>query len=154
MRYFAKELPEQAISIMGHPYRFDFLATENPVLVAELEKCVRKQRGGVSEISKEAYDEGLKKKATETLLLNSSRPHPQRHELKASNNLPHPDRRVAEVVANPGGRRNGMFARPQVDRNGAVLNGRRPDEPMPDPIQIPNPAQFATPPTAKMSAIK
>lgn len=152
MRYFRKEIPEQAILVFGHPLRFDFLATEDQQLISELDKCIRKQRGGVIAISKEEYDQEISKKNTETLLRSNSRPPQQRHELQS---IPLPqDRRAVEVVANPGGRRNGLLARPQIGRDGAALNGRPDQGPMPDPIQIPSPAQFAPPPTAKLSSIK
>lgn len=153
MRFFKKEIPEQALLVHGYPLRFDFLATEDAGLIAELDKCIAKQRGGVIAISEEEYTAEISKKNSETQLRNNSRPPHQRHELK-SLQLP-PDRRVAEVVVNPGGgRRNGMLARPQVGRDGTVLNGRHDQGAMPDPIQIPTPAQFAPPPTAKLSSIK
>jgi hypothetical protein len=152
MKYYRKEIPEQAILIFGQPFRFDFLATEDQSLIHELDKCIAKQRGGIIGITKEEYDVEVKKKETESFLQGSSKPlQHQRHELKA---IPLPqDRRAVEVVANPGGRRNGMFAQPQRGRDGTVLNGRQ-DTPMPDPIQIPSPTQFLTPPVANISEPK
>jgi hypothetical protein len=157
MNYFRKELPESAVYVNGFPMRFDFLATEDPALVAELNKCVAKGVGGIVSITKEEYDLELSKKNAATSP-EALRPHPSlphRQEI-ISPNLHGP--RVAEVVANPGGSRNGMFARPQVgDRQGwppqnRVGNGSDARHgPMPDPIQIPSPAQFAPPPTAKVN---
>jgi hypothetical protein len=149
MRYFRKEIPEQAILVFGQPFRFDLLATEDQSLIHELDKCIAKQRGGVIAIEKDEHDSELKKKLTENLLRDNSKPPHQRQELKA-HPLPQ-DRRAVEVVANPGGRRGGMFARPQVGRDGTVLNGRHDASPMPDPIQIPSPTQFITPPVANIS---
>jgi hypothetical protein len=149
MRYYMKELETVPIYIFGQPFRFDVLATEDPQLIHELDKCIAKQRGGVIAITKEEHDVAVQKKITENLLRDSSKPPHQRHELKAVQ-LPQ-DRRAVEVVANPGGRRGGMFARPQVGRDGTVLNGRHDATPMPDPIQIPSPTQFITPPVANIS---
>jgi hypothetical protein len=155
MTYFKKELPEQAVFVAGFPVRFDFMATEDPLMVSELTKCANKGVGGVIAITKEIYDEELSKKNA-ALSNGSSKPHlstPHRQEI-ISPNLHGP--RVAEVVANPGGRRNGMFARPQMgDRQGWPPQNRQGGDdrhgPMPDPIQIPSPAQFAPPPTAKIN---
>src|SRR4030095_9689667 len=116
MKYYRKEIPEQAVLIFGHPYRFDFLATEDTSLIHELDKCIAKQRGGVIAITQEEYDSELKKKATEQLLRDSSKPPHQRQEIRAPQ-LPQ-DRRAVEVVVNPGGRLNGMLARPQIGRDG------------------------------------
>jgi len=148
MKYFRKEIEQSPVYIRGQPFRFDILATEDAMLIAELDKCVRRQIGGVIEITEAEYQDESKKKESEQLSRNSSNPLQHRAELK-SLNLP-PDRRAVEVVANPGGRRNGMFARPQM--------GDRPqprsNEPMPDPIQIPSPSTFTIPPTAKLSDLK
>jgi len=149
MKWYRKEIPDQAILVFGQPFRFDLLATEDQSLIHELDKCIAKQRGGVVGITKEEYDLESQKKITENLLRDSSKPPHQRHELKA-HPLPQ-DRRAVEVVANPGGRRGGMFARPQMGRDGTALNGRHDTSPMPDPIQIPSPTQFITPPTANIS---
>jgi hypothetical protein len=150
MRYFKKEIPDQAIYVFGQPFRFDFLATEDPAMIIELDKCIAKQRGGVIAISKEEYEVEAQKKTNEQLLRNASQPH--RQELKSSNLNLHPERRAAEAVVNPGGSRKGMFARQQMDRQGVAAH--RQQEPMPDPIQIPSTAQFTTPPTAKLSEMK
>jgi hypothetical protein len=155
-KYYRKELENQAVFIFGHPMRFDFLATEDPALISELDKCAAKGIGGVVSITKEQHDEELKKKETLELSNGSSKPHPStphRQEI-VSPNLHGP--RVAEVIANPGGRRNGMFARPQMgDRQGWPPQNRQGGDdrhgPMPDPIQIPSPQQFAPPPTAKIN---
>lgn len=157
MRYFKKELPEQALYVMGHPFRFDFLETEDAVLIGELDNCIRAQRGGVVGISKEEYEAEVKKKssATESLLNSNGPPPPHRRELVAPNRPS--ERRVAEVVGNPGGRRSGMFgtqfAHAQRDRG---QQSQRVGDlwPMPDPIQIPSPAEFIKPPTAKVSDLK
>src|SRR5574342_967290 len=65
MKYYRKEIPESAVYIFGQPFRFDLLATEDVPLIHELDKCVRKQMGGVVEITKEIYDIELKKKEGE-----------------------------------------------------------------------------------------
>lgn len=156
MKYYRKEIPTQAVYIFGQPFRFDFLATEDVALVHELDKCIRKQMGGVIAITKDEYDAELKKKESEQQLSANSNSLQQRRELRALNQ-PLPERRAVEVVANPGGRRNGMFARQQMgDRGGisAHQGGDGRNGPMPDPIQIPSPSQFTTPPTAKLSEMK
>jgi hypothetical protein len=150
MKYYRKEIPDQAIYVFGQPFRFDILATEEVPLIHELDKCIAKQRGGVIAITQEEYEVEVKKKATEQLLRNASQPH--RPELKSSNLNLQPERRVAEAVVNPGGSRQGMFARQQMDRQGIAAH--RQQELMPDPIQIPSPNQFITPPTAKLSEMK
>lgn len=146
MRYFRKELPESPVYINGFPLRFDILSTEDPKLVAELDRCVARGAGGVMMISKEEYDETFKKKETETQYGSNSKPH--RQELKSSLQ-PLDARRVAEAVANPANSRQGMFARAQRDSR---PNPRQ--EPMPEPIQIPSVAQFALPPTARVNEAK
>lgn len=65
--YFEKELPEQAIYIQGRPFKFDFLATEDDFLIAELRNAARSGVGGVIEITQQQYDEGLKKKENSKL---------------------------------------------------------------------------------------
>lgn len=149
-KYYSKEIPEQAVYIFGQPFRFDFLATEDVALITELDKCVRKQVGGVISITKEQYEDEVKKKSIATQSSNSFR----RPELQASHLQIPQDRRAVEVVANPGGKRNGMFARQQMDRDGISPSHRQNSEPMPDPIQIPSPSQFTAPPTAKLSEMK
>jgi len=148
MNYFRKEVEQSPVYIFGQPFRFDLLATEDAMLIAELDKCVHRGIGGVVSITKEEYEEESKKKQAEQLSRNSLNPPQHRPELK-SLNLP-PDRRAVEAVANPGGRRNGMFARPQMGDRPQPRN----NEPMPDPIQIPSPTSFIVPPTAKLSDLK
>ncbi len=95
MSYFAKELENQPVFVFGHPMRFDFLATEDPALISELNKCAAKGVGGVISITKEHYDEELKKKA-EATFQNGSKLHPSlphRQEI-LSPNLP--DRRAVD----------------------------------------------------------
>lgn len=153
-KYYRKELENQPVFIFGHPMRFDFLATEDVVLISELDKCAARGIGGVISITRELYEEEVKKKELE-MSNGNSKPHPStphRQEI-LSPNLD--GRRVAEVVANPRGSR-GMFARPQTgDRQGWPPQNRQGGDdrhgPMPDPIQIPSPAQFAPPPTAKIN---
>lgn len=70
MRYFKKVYPSQPyILSSGKSFTFPSLpsglgahATENPVLIAEFELGIKKQIGGISEISAEEFD-ALKKKA-------------------------------------------------------------------------------------------
>lgn len=148
MKWFLKELPDAPLYIFGSPFRFDFLATEDPALIAELDKCVRKSIGGVVSITQEEYEIESKKKEIEIRSSNSLNPPPHRTELQAFHRVD--AKRVAEVVANPASRR-GMFARPQTGDRPVHQNNR---EAMPDPIQIPSPNSFVVPPTAKLSDLK
>lgn len=146
-RFFKKEIPEAPVFCMGHPLRFDVLETSDPMLVAELDKCVTRGVGGVVSISEEEYQEEIKKKELLRLSNSSSKP-PHRQELSA---LRLDARRVVEAVGNPAPK-IGQFAKPQVppavQRNG--------HEPMPEPIEVPTPESFVIkpPPTMKASATK
>lgn len=163
MRYFRKELPENPVYIMGQPFRFDFFATEDAVLIAELDKCVHRQMGGVVSITEAEYAEEVKKKEQSAKYASSSNGNQfgRRQEIVAPQfqhlnlGLDQSGRRVAAVVANPSSRRGGLLAQqalPQRDEIRAPNAVSRPE--MPDPIQIPTPAQFAKPPTAKVGDLK
>lgn len=145
-RHFKKEIPESAVFVLGHPMRFDLLQTEDPMLIAELDKCVARGVGGVISISPEEYSEESKKKAQSSLLNNNSKP-PHRQELSA---LQLDARRVVEAVSNPAPR-SGMFAKPQIPTDGPRFNGNQ--KPMPEPIEVPAPESFVIkpPPTMKLS---
>ena len=83
MRYFAKELSDQPVFIFGQPMRFDFIPVEDTALLAELDSCIRRSVGGISEITKAQFDEEVKKKEQEKLLGNNSKQPHQRPELTA-----------------------------------------------------------------------
>jgi hypothetical protein len=149
MQYYLKEIPETAVIINGVSMRFDILETADPILISELDKCIQRQIGGVVAITKEQFDEEVKKKANEKLSGNSSNPLRRRQEL--SSNL------LAGVGAAAGaGRSNGQFATPQTGRESNPHNrGGLPKGvgPAPDPIEVPSAGDFASsfdrPPTAK-----
>lgn len=138
-RFFAKDLPESPVFVMGHPMTFDFLETSDPTLIAELENCIRRSVGGVSEISAETYAEEIKKKERERLSGNNSKPQFRRTELS--------------FIGSPGAAAHGSsFTRrqqPEVNHAPSV-NG----QPMPDPIEVPAASSFTLPPTAKMKDLK
>ncbi len=66
MRYFLKELPDQRFVLpSGLPVKFDFMAVDEASqsqLVDALADAARKHVGGIVEITKEQYEEELKKK--------------------------------------------------------------------------------------------
>lgn len=117
--------------------RFDFLPTEDPHLIAELENCVRRGVGGISEISKATFDEEVKKKEQEKLSGNNSKPSFKRTELSAIQ------------LGNPGAAVGSSFARPQRPMAQPEVQ-----HPMPDPIEVPTANSFALPPVAKMKDLK
>lgn len=149
-KYYRKEIPEAPVFVSGHPYRFDILATEDTILITELDKCVARHVGGVISISKEEYEEEVKKKEQLSLLKNNSKPQ-QRQEISA---LRLDARRVVEAVSNPAPR-TGMFAKPQVPPAHEV-NGGGERKQTPDPIEVPSPDSFQVrpPPIMKLSDIK
>lgn len=62
-RFYTKELPESPIYIQGRPFRFDFMATEDGWLISEFSNAIAQGIGGIVEITKEQYDESIKKKS-------------------------------------------------------------------------------------------
>lgn len=159
MRYFKKELPDNPVYCLGQPFRFDFLATEDAVLISELDKCIRKQMGGVIAITKEEYEEELKKKEASPQFGGSSNGSPLRRQEIVAAQFRHLNlgvgqdgRRVAAVVANPSSNRRGLLAQQALPQREAAQAPTMAQ--MPDPIQIPTPAQFAKPPTAKVGDLK
>ena len=148
-KFYAKEIPESPIFINGHGLRFDFMETEDSMLIAELDKCVARGVGGVMSITQEQYSEEIKKKELSASLNGSLKPQ-QRQEISA---LRLDARRVVEAVANPAPRA-GMFAKPQIPTD-QLANGRV-SQPMPEPIEVPTPESFVVmrPPTAKIGKSK
>lgn len=77
MRYFVKSLVYNTIqSSDGRSIPFiegaagiGLLATEDAVFIADMEARIREKRGGVREMSKDMYDEELKKKNASRSLL-------------------------------------------------------------------------------------
>jgi hypothetical protein len=99
-KFYSKDLPDQPIYIQGRPYKFDFIATDDPWLIGEFENAIRAQTGGISEVSKEAYDEALKKKSSSA----PSLPNFQRSaEIRPHQFQSQPVARAAVVVGNPAG---------------------------------------------------
>lgn len=162
MRYFKKELPENPVYCRGQPFRFDFLATDDMLLISELDKCIRKQMGGVISITEAEYTEEVKKKEQSIKSGNNSNGSPSRRQELVAPQFQHlslgvdqDGRRVAAVVANPSSRRGGLLSQQALPQRESIQapNGVGRAE-MPDPIQIPTPAQFAKPPTAKVGDLK
>lgn len=122
--------------INGHPFRFDVLATSDPSMIAELDKCVARGVGGVIAITQEEHDLELKKKDSLSPSSSNSNQRPHRAELSA---LLAP--RAVEAV-NRGGafNPNGMFARPQEPQ--VNMASRMPSRAMPDPIEASSAESF------------
>jgi hypothetical protein len=116
--FFNKELPEQPIYVQGRGLKFEFMATEDDFLIGELRNAVRGGYGGVIEITREQYDEGVKKKENSK---NSSQPFQRRAEITPQWSQPT------------------AAARPAV-----VLGNRQPPANLPpaEPISIPSPKVF------------
>lgn len=141
-KYYQKALPENPLYVHGHPLRFDILETEDAKLIGILENCIARQMGGIKALSKEQYDEELKKKESGQNSNNNSNKRQWRQELQA---LRHPqgfaavEGRVKEFLAPP----------PAPPSN---------PRPMPEPITIPAPESFKEfkrpPPLAKEANVK
>lgn len=133
-KYYYKELENTAIYLTdGRPFKFDYLATEDSWLIMELDAAIANGVGGVVKITKEQYDEAIKKKQ-EGKLLNSS---PQyRQELQASNLHNHTPARAFQ------GSRVAVVA----GKNAASGQGAE----LPDPLQVPDPSQFLMPSVGKI----
>jgi hypothetical protein len=141
--YYRKEIPESPVYVKGAPMSFDFLETSDPTLIAEFTACIRGQRGGIIEMTKEEYESEIKKKENGIGSESSFRPRMRQQGLSAFN-------LQGRRAAVPDG--SAMLARPQiaVGKNDSQVSGR----PMPDPIQVPSPGAFKgafkRPPTGKM----
>lgn len=156
-RYYSKEMPEQAVYVNGVPLRFEILETSDPTLIAELDNCIAKSRGGVIAISAETYAAESKKKENGSLSESDLRHKRQRQELSALQLNPH-------HAAVEGFQANGMFAKAQEREHkphnqfGLPKAGVGPSGggAMPDPIEIPAAKDFVPPKpaTAKFSAVE
>lgn len=130
--YYGKELSDQPIWLTnGTPFKFEFLETSDAWLIQELNAAVQNGVGGVYKITKEQYDEGIKKKSATKSQGTSVR---YRQELQ-SPNLFNQQARVSPV-----GR--------------AVVGGVKASIPigqteLPDPLQVPDPSQFKMPSIGK-----
>lgn len=155
MKYYVKELPQTPIYVRGQPIKFDLLETSDPVLIQELDKCVVKGIAGVISVTKEKYDEELKKKASGNSSEFNSRPSNRRQELSAFH-----ARRAAEAQGKGSSFQfgeHGTFAAPQRDTTPPNVSGVT-GRPMPDPIEVPSPSAFSgiflkPAPTAKASEV-
>lgn len=152
-KYFGKELPEAPVYVNGTPLKFEVLETQDPVLISELTKCIARGKGGVSEITKEQFDEAIKKKLHETKFESGYRQNRRRQELS-----PQLQNRLL-AAGGDGSMPN--FAGPQFGRESKPNNffglptgatGPSGGRPMPDPIEIPT-VDDLKPPTAKLSEI-
>jgi len=154
-KFYRKDIPQMPVYVRGTPLKFEILETQDPILIEELDRCIAFNRGGVMSISQQEFEEEAKKKPSGTISESGYKQRQQRVELSSpllSQNL------VADAGINIGG----QFARPQdVGRahtphesfglpNGAA--GPAGGRPMPDPIDVPKPADMK-PPTAKLSEV-
>ena len=128
--YFSKELPDQAIYVNGHPFRFSCLKTADQWLITELRNAIKQGIGGVYELKDEAaYNECVKKNNVEKSLRNSRR----------SEILP------AHLSQQPH-----QFKKP--DARVAVAGGNVPPKELPDPITVPDAKTFTMPTIGKLPA--
>lgn len=133
-RWYYKELPENQLWLSsGARFTFEWLETSDAWLISELDAAIANQIGGVIAITKEQYDEGIKKKS----------------EVKSPNSLP----RRQEI--NPLQHQFNMSPRGFPGAR-AVAGGVRsqpvavPAAELPDPLQVPDPSQFKMPSVGKM----
>lgn len=119
-RYFSKEIPENPIRLSnGVPLRFEFLATEDTNLQAELDMAISRSVGGVVEINAAEYDELLKKKE-----LPPQKPVPRAFPSHGPSSLP---KRLADSAV--------AVESPRVGR-GAFSTPARNQAP-PEPLKVP-----------------
>lgn len=118
---------------MGQPLKFDILATQDTLLIAELDKCAARGVGGVMTLTEAQYNEEVKKKETGQSLLNSSNPSKRRQVLSALH---------LNVRPVAGGQIN-------LPPTGSAVTGRH----IPEPIEVPSPQSFGLPPLAKTSDV-
>lgn len=154
-KYYRKDIPQMPVYVHGIPLKFEILETSDASLITELDKCIHFGRGGISEITKEQFDEDAKKKPSGTISESVYKQNRNRLELSSPHLSQNP---AAEGGINIGG----AFARPQdIGRahtpneqfglpSGAV--GPSGGRPMPDPIEVPRTADMK-PPTAKLSEV-
>jgi hypothetical protein len=145
-RYFKKELPDSAVYIGGHPFKFDVLETEDPTMIAQLDACISRQVGGIIAITQEQYAAEAQKKTNGIRYEPNFTPSPnlqRSSELSTLRAL-----RAAEAGVN---RAPSAFP---LSANDSNVTGR----PRPDPISVPSPNQFSgiflKPVTAKASDVK
>lgn len=167
-RYYGKEIAELPVYVNGVPLKFDILETTDPALIAELDKCIAKGRGGVYSITVEKYAEELKKKGSGQPLQSDSTPRHSRQELSAL----HSQQVLAAVGRDQLDQSRfgaGTFAKPQdrehrphnahglpsvMGPSGAGSRVPPPHTgPMPDPIEVPAEIKVFKPATAKMSEV-
>ena len=132
-RYYSKDLPESPVYIMGHPMKFDILATQDTLLITELDKCVKKGVGGVATMSEADYNEAVKKKELSGNSPSSS--NGQRRQVLSALHLQQNVQPVAgrQIKVLPGA---------------SQVTGR-----MPEPIEVPSPQSFGLPPLAKTTDV-
>lgn len=150
-KFYGKDIPEAPVYVRGTPLKFEVLETGDAVLIQELDRCIREGRGGVFEITKDQYDEGVKKKQPANGSVFNLSNKPQRRELSSLHN---PVVAVDDVRA----RIESVFAKPQMtgrehtphNRPG-LPSGNGPAQ-MPDPIEVPDVGSMKPqkPPTAKL----
>ena len=146
-RYYLKELPQSAVYISGHPFKFDILETEDPGLISQLDACVARHVGGVMAITKEQFEVEAQKKTSGIICESGPKQKP-------------PTQRNSELstlhALHAAGASDRMRAQPSLvaGPNDSKVSGR----PMPDPISVPSPNSFsglfAKPKTAKASDVK
>lgn len=113
--------------------KFDFLATQDTLLIAELDKCVKKGIGGVMALNEAEYNEAIKKKESLPNSLDSLNPVKRRQVLSALH------LNVRPAAAGP---------IRQVQPGASPVTGR-----MPEPIEVPSPSSFGLPPLARTSDV-
>ena len=131
MKFYRKELPTQPIYVNGRPMLFDVTATEDPVLISQLDAAIAGHRGGIESITEEEYQSEVQKKTTEKRSGDDSRN--RRFELSAI----HLGAHAAAGAVNLSSSDVRIPGQP-VSTAVRLPSGRE----LPDPILVPSPNQF------------
>mgnify|MGYP000022248475 CR=1 FL=1 len=160
-KYYKKEIPEMPVYVNGTPLKFEVLETADPLLIAELDKCIQFSRGGVSEISAAEFEEESKKKQNATRSESGYKQQRQRQELSSQ--------QLAQSLAAGAGSDSGAFRSQLLGPFVGPQDGRMPTPrnqfglpsgtvgpsgkgPTPDPIEVPSGSEMKSKaPVAKLA---
>lgn len=124
-----KEISESPVYVMGQPLKFDIMATQDTLLISELDKCVKRGVGGILTLTEAQYNEELSKKNSSTPSPDSLSPTHRKQVLSALH------LNVRPAAAGP---------IRQVQPGASQVTGR-----MPEPIEVPSPSSFGLPPLGR-----
>lgn len=133
-QWYGKELPTNKLYLSnGHPITFDIMETSDAWLIQELDSAIRNQVGGVIRLTKEQYDEAVKKKSAEKSPVSS------------------PSYRQEIMPTHQFTSQHQQRVFPQGGRVAvAAGSNQRPAE-LPDPLTVPDPSTFTMPKVAKVN---